>query len=88
METVLQLLKLDLGISHSARDTLLKAEIQKTKAEIEKKGIKLNLEEIEDVMLLTDYTAWVYKKRNEDVPLSKNIAQRLRDRIVQKRAGD
>lgn len=88
METVLQLLKLDLGISHSARDTLLNAEIQRAKAEIERKGIELNLEEIEDVMLLTDYTAWVYKKRNEDVPLAKNIAQRIRDRIVQKRAGD
>lgn len=85
METVLQLLKYDLGISSEARDIYLKALIEANQKEIEKKGIDLTLTDVEDQMLLVDYSAWKYRKRNEDVQLANNLRQRIQDRIVKAR---
>lgn len=85
METVLQLLKYDLGISSEARDIYLKALIEANQKEIEKKGIDLTLTDVEDQMLLADYSAWKYRKRNEDVQLANNLRQRIQDRIVKAR---
>lgn len=85
METVLQLLKYDLGISSEARDIYLKALIEANQKEIEKKGFDLNLTDVEDQMLLADYSAWKYRKRNEDVQLANNLRQRIQDRIVKAR---
>lgn len=85
METVLQLLKMDLGISHTGRDTFFKALLASSQKEIEKKGFKLNLEDVEDQVLLSDYAAWRYRKRAEDVPLARNLNLRIKDRIVKAR---
>nr|DAY63880.1 MAG TPA: Head Tail Connector Protein [Caudoviricetes sp.] len=85
METVLQLLKMDLGISHTGRDTFFKALLESSQKEIEKKGFKLNLEDVEDQVLLSDYASWRYRKRTEDVPMARNLNLRIKDRIVQAR---
>lgn len=85
METVLQLLKMDLGISHTGRDTFFEALLASSKKEMEKKGFKLSLEDVEDQVLLSDYAAWRYRKRIEDVPMARNLNLRIKDRIVQAR---
>jgi hypothetical protein len=36
-------------------------------------------------MLIVDYAAWAYRKRQEDVPLAMNIQHRIRNRIIQER---
>jgi hypothetical protein len=85
MDTILHLLKLDLGITHNLRDAffiqLLKSSVQ----EIERRGINLKLEKADDQMLIVDYAAWTYRKRQEDIPLANNIQHRLRNRIIQER---
>lgn len=86
MNTVLSLLKMDLGITHTLRDTYFITLIQSVVKEIEQKGITLNLNSAEDQILLSDYSAWVYRKRQENLPLAQNIQQRLRNRIVKERA--
>lgn len=86
MDQVLALLKLDLGISHDKRDGLLNPLIEACKAEIEAKGIKLDLEFIEDQILLSDFAAWRYRKRTEDTPISNNLQHRIRNRIIKGRA--
>ena len=88
MDTVLKLLRLDLGISHDKRDDFLKPLIESSKVEIEQKGIGLDLSLVEDQMLLSDYAAWRYRKRTEDVPMSNNLRQRIRDRTIKRRAGN
>lgn len=85
MDNVLILFKLDLGISHNLRDTYFYATLNSSKSELEKKGIILDLNDIEDQMLLSDYSTWKYRKRTEDVPLSKNLDYRIKNRIVKSR---
>lgn len=85
METVLNLLKLDLGITHSLRDAYFIKLIQGTMKEVERRGIKIDLKDVSDQVLISDYAAWVYRNRSNDVPLANNIQHRLRNRIIEER---
>lgn len=87
MENTLKLLKIDLGITHEKRDAYFNALLQGVLKELENKGILLDLEEAEDQMLLSDYAAWQYRKRQEDMPLARNLDWRIKNRIVKARAG-
>ena len=86
MQTVLEMLKVDLGISHTARDVYLNNVIQGCIEELKDKGIMLDLEQTDDVMLLSDYSAWRYRKRTEDVPLAKNLDLRIKNARTKERA--
>jgi len=88
METVLQMFKIDLGITHIHRDGLLNNFLIAQQKELESKGITLDLTATEDVMLLSDYGAWNYRNRDKDVSLSKNLQLRIRNRNVKGRAVD
>ena len=85
MDTIINLLKLDLGILHNLRDAFFIQLVKGTIGEIEKRGIKLDLNNASDQMLISDYSAWVYRKRQEDLPLANNIQTRLRNRIIEER---
>jgi hypothetical protein len=85
MDTLINLLKLDLGIQHNLRDAFFIQLVKGTIGEIEKRGIKLDLNNASDQMLIVDYSAWVYRKRQEDLPLANNIQIRLRNRIIEER---
>ena len=85
MDTLINLLKLDLGIQHNLRDAFFIQLVKGTIGEIEKRGIKLDLNDASDQMLVSDYSAWVYRKRQEDIPLANNIKTRLRIRIIEER---
>ena len=86
MDEVLKLLKLDLGITHNKRDTYFIALLDSAVLELERKGIALSLAEADDQMLLSDYAAWLYRKRQDDVPLARNLKLRLMNRKVRARA--
>jgi len=85
MDTIINLLKLDLGIQHNLRDAFFIQLIKGTIEEIEKRGIQLDLNKASDQMLVVDYSAWVYRKRQEDLPLANNIQHRLRNRMIEER---
>ena len=86
MDEALKLLKLDLGITHDKRDAYFNALLNSAVLELERKGIALSLAEDDDQMLLSDYAAWLYRKRQDDVPLAKNLKLRLMNRKVRARA--
>lgn len=85
MDTVLNLLKLDLGITHNLRDAYFISMLKGSQKEIERRGIALDLNSADDQVLLSDYAAWAYRKRQEDTPLANNIQHRLRNRIIKER---
>ena len=87
LTTVLKLLKLDLGITSNARDEYFNNLLESCKKDLEGKGIVLE-ENADDMQLLSDYSAWAYRKRQEDVPISNNLKHRIRNRIVKVRAGN
>ena len=87
METVLQLLKIDLGISHNLRDAFFIAQIGACKVEIESKGITLDLATVEDQVLLSDYATWRYETvqgRYRDLQIILHTAYEIR--ITKERA--
>jgi hypothetical protein len=85
METVLNLLKIDLGITHNLRDAYFIKLIEGTLKEIQRRGITPDLNSSDDQMLISDYAAWVYRNRSEDIPLANNIQHRIRNRIIKER---
>ena len=86
MENILQLFKLDLGITHNLRDSYFIVLLDSAKRKIEGKGIKLDITKAEDMMLVIDYAAWLYRKRQENLPLSRSLQFRLHSRIIKEAA--
>lgn len=84
--TVLEMLKVDLGINHNKRDSFLNNKLSACATELEEKGVNLDLAKTEDIMLLSDYTAWQYRHRTENVPLAKNLDLRIKNVRTKERA--
>jgi hypothetical protein len=80
----LSLLKLDLGITHDLRDAYFKKHLNSTQNEIERTGIVLDFSDDDDMLLVVDYAAWNYRKRQENVPLSRNLQIRINNRVIKK----
>ena len=88
MDTVLELLKLDLGVTHKLRDLYFMHLIEGCADELERKNIKLDKNAPDDQMLLSDYAAWQYRHRQEDVPLARNLQLRIANRAIRGRSGN
>lgn len=82
--TLLELLKLDLGFKHTARDTYLNKLLPSAEKELIRKGLVLDMEQDDDQMLVVDYAAWLYRNRQEYQPLPRNIQIRIHNRAIQK----
>ncbi|MGG4312532.1 hypothetical protein ABEW49_29130 [Bacillus anthracis] len=83
-KNLLDLLKLDLGITHDLRDAYFSNLLISSQNELKRMGIVLDFESIDDQMLTVDYAAWSYRKRQEDIPLSRNLQFRINNRVIQK----
>lgn len=81
---LLDLLKLDLGITHNLRDAYFNNILVSSQNEIERTGIVLDFESIDDQMLTVDYAAWSYRNRQVDTPLSRNLQFRINNRVIKK----
>lgn len=85
---IVTMLKTDLGVTHSRRDENYTALVETAIKELARKGIHIDIEtaEIDDIMLISDFAAWNYRKRMENVPLSNNLRIRIYNRVVRERA--
>lgn len=83
-QKVLALFKHDLGITSTAKDEYFKSLISACKTELEKK-FPINLSEIEDMMLLSDFSAWRYRNRISGEAIPRNITERIRNRSIRGR---
>lgn len=54
--------------------------------ELAGKGVYIHQDRAEDMILLSDYAAWVYRNRTEDIGLSRNLKQRILNRQMKGRA--
>lgn len=86
MKTALELFKLDLGVTHNLRDGYFTAHLDACKAELAGKGVHLDVEKTEDIKLLSDYAAWEYRHRTENIPMSQNLQWRINNRKLASRA--
>lgn len=88
MEEALIILKTDLGITSTVKDDYFTKLLETCLTELKNKGIILSLNNTEDLMLISDYAAWQYRKRQENVPISNNLQFRIRNRVVKARSVD
>lgn len=86
-EDILEIVKMDLDISSGAKDKYFLSLISFAKAAIKREGIAL-AQSIEDGMLVATYTAYLYRKRRENVPMPRMLRYALNNRLFSQKAGE
>lgn len=87
MNDALKLLKLDLGVKGDARNDYYTDTLEAIKKELkERKGITINLENIDDKMLLVDLAAWKIRNRDKGEAMPQNLVHAIRGRSLRERS--
>ena len=83
METMLAMLKVDLGImSTAAYDDRLTQYLTSAKAAIEREGATLNLSSLEDMQGIVMYAAWLWRRRDTGDGMPRMVRYWLNNRIL------
>lgn len=79
MINAIKILENDLRILNIDKETeaYLQKRIDAAKKDIELEGIKLDMDNIEHVLIVVDYAAWLYKKRNQDIGFPRHLRYRM-----------
>lgn len=78
---LLEMLKVDLGISTQAYDTRLAQIITAAKKAIALEGITLDLTDFEDCGLVIIYAAWIWRKRDSGEGMPRMLRYKLNNRL-------
>lgn len=80
VEVALELFKIALGVTHSARDDYFTQYLEATAAELGDRGVALDSAVSADVMLLVDYAEFNYRNRGDaGKALPLNLELRIRN---------
>ena len=77
---MLELLKIDLGISGSAYDARLEQYLEAARAQIAEEGIELG-EAIADRQLIVSYAAWMWRRRDSMTGMPPMLRYMLNNRL-------
>lgn len=64
MTPMLQMLKVDLGITAAAYDERLQQYLKSAQGEIEREGAKIDPSRLDDAQLVVMYAAWLWRRRD------------------------
>lgn len=79
---MLEMLKVDLGITTTAYDERLGQYITSAQQMIEREGVKaLNLSKLEDMQLVVMYAAWMWRRRDTQEGMPRMLRWALNNRI-------
>lgn len=85
---MLSALKFDLGIlSADAYDTRLEQYIDAAKTQIEREGITLSFDSIDDCQIVIAYAAWMWRKRDTGEAMPRMIRYWMNNRVFAEKAG-
>lgn len=84
-ETALRLFKIAMGITHDKRDVYFRALLEAAAGELAGRGVRLDLTETEDNILLSDYCEFIYRNRSDPKPLPLHLDLQIRNRKVKGR---
>ena len=79
---MLQMLKIDLGITTDAYDARLTAYLEAAQKEIEREGATLDYNSTEDLQLIVMYAAWIWRKRDTGDEMPRILRWALNNRIL------
>ena len=85
---LLEMLKVDLGISTTAYDSRLAQVIAAAKKAIAIEGVILDLTDIEDCSLVVMYAAWVWSKRDNGDGMPRMLRYKLNNRLFYQKVED
>lgn len=85
-ETMLSMLKVDLGITTTAYDARLSQMLTVAENEIKREGAKISPEtSVDDANLVILYTAWMWRKRDAMEAMPRMIRWQLNNRVFGKK---
>lgn len=79
-ETMLDMLKIDLGITTNIYDDRLSQYIAAAKSEIEREGVTLS-SSLADAQLIISYAAWTWRKRDTGEGMPRMLRWQLNNRL-------
>lgn len=79
-QTILELLKIDLGIKASAYDERFTALITSARNEIEREGVLVDLDRDYDLIIM--YAAWTWRRRDTGEGMPRMLRYALNNRIL------
>ena len=78
---LLEMLKVDLGITTTAYDDRLTMYLENAKKEITREGISLNMSAVGDMQLVVMYAAWTWRKRATGDGMPRMLRYALNNRL-------
>ena len=84
---MLEMLKIDLGITTTAYDGRLEQYLSSAQQMIEREGVTaLNLSTLEDQQLVVMYAAWLWRRRDTQEGMPRMLRWALNNRIFSEKA--
>lgn len=80
-ETMLAMLKINLGINTTAYDERLRQYLETAKAEIEREGATLSAGSVPDCNLIIQYAEWMWRRRDSGEGMPRMIRWQINNRI-------
>lgn len=81
IDALLIMLKVDLGITGNAFDERLKAYLGNAVSEIEREGVTLTSDKVDDQMLVVMYAAWTWRRRDTGEGMPRMVRYALNNRV-------
>ena len=78
---LLEMLKVDLGITTTASDDRLALYIENAQTEITREGVLLDMTAIGDMQLVVMYAAWTWRKRADGTGMPRMLRYALNNRL-------
>ena len=85
---MVEVLKVDLGISTTAYDERLEQYIDSAKSEIAREGATLDAEDVNDCNLVVMYAAWLWRKRDTMEGMPRMLRYALNNRIFSEKMAE
>lgn len=85
MDTMLEMLKVDLGITTNAYDTRLLSYLDSARLAIMTEGIDVDENVISDSNLIIMYASWLWKKRDTGEGMPRMLRWQLNNRLFQEK---
>ena len=87
METLLSMLKIDLGIMTDAFDSRLTQYLESALASIQREGATIDIKDTGDAQLVVMYAAWTWRRRDTGEGMPRMLRYALNNRVLSEKMG-
>ena len=86
MNELLEMLKVDLGITTTAYDSRLTQYLRVAKAEIESEGASVDPSRLDDAMIVVMYASWQWRRRDTGEGMPRMLRYTLNKHVLAQKA--